>query len=799
METLFQDIRYAARILRRSPAFTAFAVLTLALGIGANTAMFSVLDAVLLRRLPFPEPGQLVRGYGKFPRNDRAAVSPPDFADFRAQSKSFQQLAAMGGEDGTSNLTGTANPEQVRSNSVSWNFFHAVGIEPRVGRSFLSSDEQTKTPQVVILGYGIWRRDFGADPSVVGRTLTVDGQKVTVVGVLPSDLPLLSEAQVWFAMPMLADSMTHRKWHFLSVIGRLKPGVSRVQAQAELDGISRELSQQYPESNTDWSLNLVDLREIIVGPIRTTLWLLLGAVGMLLLLACANVSNLLLARGTARRREMAIREALGASRWRVVQQVVTESILLALAGGGLAVVAAMWGVSALRNIAPGDLPRLEEIHVNVSVLLFTTAISVLTGLLFGMAPALQLSSRGIGTVLNLGGRNSGSLARHWAARSLMAFEVAISFALLVGAGLLVKTVWRLVNVNPGFQVEHVATARINLGDGGYKEDASRVRFFRRLEELLSDLPGVKSAGAISELPLNHQQNDDYFRIQGRTYDANENEDANLRCVTPGYLRAMGIPLVAGRWFDDRDTPDSPKVVVVNEPFVERYFGGELPIGKTLLIEGSQPTQIVGVIGGVSHFALAQPKPPEMYLPHAQAPAGSMNLVVRATSDPLVLTSAMRALVSRLDRNETLSPVRSMDDVVQGSIAQPRFSAELLALFAAIALLLAAVGLYGVIAFVVTQRTQEIGIRMSLGASPSNVMQMILAEGVRLTLAGSIAGLAAAIGLSHLLAGLLYEVQPNDPMTFAAVFGLLAGVALLACFLPARRAAKVDPMVALRCE
>ncbi|MGH9498943.1 MAG: ABC transporter permease [Terriglobales bacterium] len=799
MENLIQDVRYGLRMLWKSPGFTAVAILTLALGVGANTAMFSVTSAVLLRKLPFAGPEQLVRGFGKFPRNDRASVSPPDFRDFRTQSHSFVQLAAMTGQDTTANLTGGERPEQVLRSRVSWNFFDALGVPMKFGRSFQASEEQVSDAQVAILGYGLWRRDFGGDPAVVGRKLTLDGRPLTIVGVLPEDLPLLSEAQIWVPLHMLSPEMNHREWHFLGVIGRPKPGVSREQAQSEMDAISANLGRQYPKTNEGWSLNLVDLREVLIGPVRPTLWLLFGAVGMLLLIACANVSNLLLARVSGRRREIAVRAALGASRRRIVGQVLTESMLLSLAGGAVAALAAMWGVSLLRSLAPADLPRIDEVQVNGGVLLFTFAISVVTGVLFGAAPALQLARGSIDESLRQGNRVSHGQRRRLG-RLLMVGEIAASFALLVGAGLLMKSVWRLIHVDPGFRAEHVATARINLNEGSYQDEGKRAAFFRQLEERLSSLPGVVSAGAISELPLSHQDNDDSFRIQGRVYAENENEDANLREVTPGYLKAMGIPLIGGRWLDDRDQQSSLKTVVVNEPFVKRYFGGENPVGKSLLVGGDNgPREIVGVIGGVSHFALDQPQPAEMYLPHAQAPSTGMNLVVRAASDPEALASAMRETVTSLDPAESLSTLRLLDDVVDSSIAQPRFSAQLLGVFAGLALLLAGVGLYGLIAYAVAQRTQEIGIRFSLGAQRSDVLRMVLGEGIRLALLGSAIGLAAALGLTRLLSSLLFHVAPTDPMTFAGVGVLLTGIALLACYVPARRAMRVDPMVALRHE
>jgi putative ABC transport system permease protein len=800
MERLTQDVRYGFRMLRKSPGFTVVAVATLALGIGANTAMFSVTSAVLLNRLPFFEPSRLIRGFGKFPLNDQAAVSPPDFADYRAQNRSFEQLAAMYMEDETANLSGGERPEQVRTNIVSWNFFEALGVHPKFGRRFQSNDELVNRPQVAMLGQGLWRRDFGGDPAVIGRTLTLDGQPLEIVGVLPSDLPLLSEAQVWLPMPMLAEGMTHRHAHFLAVVGRLKAGISKRQAQRDVDAIARTLARQYPESNNGWSLNLLDLRDVIVGGVRPVLLLLFGAVGLLLLIACANVANLLLARVGVRRKEIAVRTALGASRGRIVRQIMTETILLALAGGGLALVASVWGVSLLRAMAPADLPRVEEIHMNPAVLLFTAAISVLTSILFGAAPALQLSADRVADSLKLGGRSSGNVSQHKLGRALMVGEIAFSFALLIGAGLLVKSVWRLIHVDPGFRSDHVVSARISLSERAYNEEAQRALFFQQLEERIAGLPGVESAGAISELPLSGQLNDDFFRIKGRTYGPNENDDADFRRATPGYLKAMGIPLLAGRWFDERDGLDSPGILVVNKPFIERYFGGRNPIGESILIEGfSKPREIVGVIGGVNHFALNSPQPAEMYVPEAQAPSGAMNLVVRAASDPQALASAIRDAVSALDRDETLSAVRPMDEIVQSSIAQPRFSAQLLVLFAALALLLAAVGLYGLIAYAVSQRTQEIGIRLSLGAQHSDVLRLILGEGISLALIGSVIGLAAALGLTRLLAGMLYGVSPTDPGTFVAVGLLLTGVALFACYIPARRATKVDPMVALRSE
>ncbi len=800
LDDLLQDLRYGARMLRKNPGFTAVAILTLALGIGANTAIFSVIDAVILRPLPFASPDRLVWLNGKFPQSDEAAVSPPDFVDYRAGSRSFDRLAAVGYRASPSNLSGDT-PEQVLTTIASANFFDTLGIQPLLGRDFLASDEQVNLPQVVILGHGIWKRDFASDPGIVGRDIRLDGRSVTVVGVLPRDLPLLSEAQIWQPTPLLNPGMNIRLAHFLRAIGRLKPGVTLAQSQADLDAIASRLASQYPGTNEGWTLRQRPLSEVLIGPVRPALLLISATVGLLLLIACVNMANLLLARSVTRHREFAVRAALGASRGRMVRQTLTESVMLALCGGALGVLGAIWGTHGLRAIGPFDLPRLDEIHVNAAVLAFTAGISLLTGVVFGLIPSLQLSTRQFAQGLKQTGRTSAPAAHKRLSSALVVCEIGVSLTLLVGAGLVLKSFWRLTHVNPGFQTEHVIAARLSLNAPAYTEAANRASFWKHLEERVVSLPGVESAGATSELPLSGEHSDNPFYIEGRTYAPSEFDDANFRQVTPGYLAALRIPLVSGRWFSERDTQTSASVTVVNQAFAGRFVGAQNPLGKHLQVLGDpqKMREIVGVVGNISHSALSDPKQPEMYVPYAQYSPPTMEIVVRTAGNPASLAAALRELVHAIDKDETLSAVRSMDDVLDASVAQPRFSSGLLGLFAALALLLAAIGLYGLMAYSVTQRTNEIGVRMALGATRKDILTLVLKHGSLLAFAGIGLGLLVSAAATRLLTSLLFSVTPSDPQTFLGVALLLVVVALGACYIPARRATRVDPMVALRYE
>jgi len=802
MNGLLHDFRYALRKLRKSPGFTVAAIFTLALGIGANTAIFSVIETVVLRPLPFRDPGRLLWLNGKVPQTDEAGVSPADFLDYRAANRSFEGIAAFsqGVMAGPSNLAGD-KPEQVIANLASGNFFETLGVRLLLGRDFQSADEQVNRPQVAILGYGVWKRDFGSDRNVIGRTIRLDGQNLQIIGVLSSDPAFLSEAQVWRPMPLLEPLMHLRMGHFLRVVGRLKPGVSMEQAQADLDAIATQLARQYPDTDKGWSLRQRLLTEVLIGPVRPALLLIWAAAGLLLLIACTNLSNLVLTRSVRRLREYAVRTALGATRGRLVWQGLIENTVVALAGGVFGLLAAKWGVDVLRAIAPSSVPRLQEAHIDATVLSFAFGISLLTGALLGVLPSLQISRGGFSEGLKESARTSASATHKKFRSALVVGEIAISLSLLVGAGLLIKSFWLLIHVNPGFQTQHVLTARLSLNGPRYSDPAHRVGFWQELEGRIAGLPGVEAVGATSELPMTGQHSDGPFHIPGRTYGPSEFDDAYFRQVTPGYLAAMRIPLLTGRWLDRRDNANSPGTVLVNQAFVKRFFQGQEVLGKRLeLIGDPKPSrEIVGVVGDIRHTALSDPEQPEMYVAYAQNAPPAMNLIVRATGNPGILTSGLRQAVTEIDKEETVSSVRSMDEIVESSVSQPRFSSLLVGVFAVLALLLAAIGLYGVMAYSVSQRTNEIGVRMALGAKRNDVLKMIVSQGMKLAFAGIAAGLAGSLVFGRLLESVLYQVKPTDPFTIVGVSLVLSGVALLANYIPARRAAKVDPIVALRYE
>jgi putative ABC transport system permease protein len=803
MNGLVQDLRYAVRRLRRSPGFAAVALITLALGIGANTAIFSVIQAVILRPLPFGGPDRLIWLNGKLPTTDEAAVSPPDFRDYRAENRTFARIAAMGYVAGPSNLSGD-KPEQVLTTIASAGFFECLGIRLLLGRDFLLSDEQVNDPQVAILGYGVWKRDFGGDRNVVGRTIRMDGASLTVVGVLPADIPLLSEAQIWLPAPMANRLMSFRLGHSLKAIGRLKPEVTLEQSQADLDAIALQLQHQYPDTNKGWWMRQRPLREVLVGPVRPALLLMWGAVGLVLLIACVNVANLLLARSVARQKEFALRAALGASRKRMIRQALTESVILSVFGGAVGVLAAVAGIRSVHALGPLNIPRLAESHINLAVLAFTVCVSMLTGILFGLFPALQVSRGQFNEGLKESGRTSAPSSHQRVSSALVVGEIAISLTLLVSAGLLLKSFWRLIHVNPGFQTDHVVTARLSLplsSYGRYGDPRARVQFWRQFEERAIALPGVEAVGATSELPLSGQHSDDPFHIPGRTYGPSEFDDAQLRQVTPGYLSVMRIPLVSGRWLNEKDNGDSAGIVIVNQEFAKHFFPGANVIGKRLQLMGDPQSsrEIIGVVGNIRHIALSQPDWAEMYVPYTQFAPPTMNVVVRASVNPLNLAAALVAQVRTVDKDITLSAVTSMENVLGASVSQPRFSSELIGMFAALALLLAAIGLYGVMAYSVTQRRTEIGIRMALGATREDILRLVLRRGSALAFTGAAIGLLSSMAASRLLSSMLFAVSPKDPTTFFAVAVLLLSVALAACYVPACRATKIEPMVALRYE
>ena len=802
MNGVLQDVRYALRQLRKNPGFAAVALITLALGIGANSAIFSVIETVVLRPLPFADPDRLVWLNGKMPQTDEGGVSPADFMDYRAGNRSFEEIGAMSQAvmAGPSNLSGD-KPEQVITNLASANFFDTLGVRLLLGRDFQSEDEQASAPQAAILGYGVWKRDFGGDRNILGRSIRLDGQSLTVIGVLPSDLPLLSEAQIWLPAPLLHKLMHIRGGHFLRVVGRLKPGVTLDQARADLDSVAAKLESQYPDTDKGWSLRARPLSEVLIGPVRPALLLIWAAAGLLLLIACANLANLILTRSIGRQKEFAIRTALGATRTRMIRQALTESLMLSIGGGTLGVLAATWGVRLLRASGPARVPRLEEVHIDPAVLAFAVGISLLTGAVFGLIPALQTSRLRFSEGLKESAHTSTPASHKRLRSALVIGEIAISLALLVSAGLLIKSFWLTIHVNPGFQTQHVLTARLGLNGPAYGDPDHRARFWQELEKRIANLPGVEAVGATSELPLTSEHSDNPFHIPGRSYGPSEFDDAFFRQVTPGYLAAMRIPLLAGRWLDERDTANGPGTVLVNQAFAKRFFPGQDVLGKPLQLMGDlQPNrEIVGIVGNISHTALSDPQQPEMYVAYAQYAPPTMNLVVRAAANPDSLAASLLQTVRALDRDETISAIRSMDDIVDSSVSQPRFSSSLLSLFAALALMLASVGLYGVMAYSVSQRTNEIGIRIALGAKQTDVLKMIVVQGMKLALMGVAIGLAGALAIGRFLATMLYQVKPTDPLTLVFMSIALIGVSLLANYIPARRAAKVDPIVALRYE
>ena len=804
MTNLLQDIRYALRMLMKNPGFSAVAVLTLALGIGANTAIFSVVNAVLLRPLPFQNANRLVRAFGNSLITDQADVSPADFQDYRAQNHVFDHLEGIIDGNTIFNLAGKDNPTQVKGAVVTAGFFDALGVQPLLGRAFVAADEGVKQPEVVVLSHRLWQDRFGRDAGVIGKSVKLDGSRMTIVGVLREDVPLFSDGDLWLPTPFEVTGMTSRPSRFLRVIGVLRAGINISQAQAELDTIAGRLAKQYPDSNTGWSLRLVPLETALVGDVRPALLVLLGAVALVLLIACANVASLLFARNTSRTREIAIRRALGAGHLRLVRQMLTESILLALAGAAAGIVLASWGVELLRRLGPENLPRLNEVGVSGTVLAFTGGVAIFTGILFGLGPALQASHRDTTQNLKEGGAAGQSKSRHRAHNVLVISEVALSLVVLIASGLLLHSFWRLIHVNPGFDPSNIVTAQISVTGPALDGESQRRAFFDKVQDRIASFPGVESAGFVSELPLSGQANDTYVTIgEHSPLSPADRLDADVRIVSGSYFQAMRIPLLRGREFTNRDTADSPLAVLINEPFARRFFGDEDPIGKHLKIYEGKPDyvtrEIVGVVGGIKHFALQEVLRPEMFLPYAQDAVLRMNVVVRSTRNPLAVASATRTAISSIDPDEATSSFRTLGEIVSTSAAGDRFNAFLLGAFGGIALLLTVAGIFGVLSYLVTQRTREIGLRMALGAQRYNILGAIVGHGMSLVLIGVGIGLAGAYGVTRWMSGFLFGVEPTDALTFLTVSGVLASAGFLACYLPAKRATGVDPLVALRHE
>jgi putative ABC transport system permease protein len=791
-------------MMMRNPGFTVVAVLALALGIGANTAIFSVVNAVLVQPLPFAEPDRLVWVWGNI-RNggNRASVAPLDFLDYREQNESFEELAAMMSVPIYLNLTGGGEPERLEAAYVSGNFFQALGVKSALGRTFLPENEKPGRDRVITLSHGLWQRRFGADRSIVNKTITLEGRNCEVVGVMEPGFKFPQTAEAWVPMNFdISPEMKQRWAHFLRPIGKLKSGVTLAQAQAEMDAIARRLEEQYPDTNTGWSLRLVPLREQLVGNIRPTLLVLLGAVAFVLLIACANVANLLLVRAASRQKELAIRAALGAGRWRIVRQMLAESLLLSLVGSGLGILLATWGVDLIVSLSGRNIPPTANVRIDATVLGFTLLVALLTGVLFGLVPALHSANPNLGESLKEGGRSATEGVRRNRTRSvLVVFESAVAVVLLVGAGLLIRSFIRLQNVSPGFDGQNVLTMQIALSRGRYTNAEQRRNFFDQLHERLRSLPGVESVGMITELPLSNQPNDMAFTVEGRPpVSPNDQYGADWRRINQDYFRTMRIPLLRGRTFTEQEARQSANLVIISESLARGVFPNEDPLGKRILFDPAfdkEPYEIVGIVSDIRHRALETNPAPTMYLPTLQI--GRTNLVLRTAGDPTSIIGAVRKEVAAIDRDQPIASVRPMEQLMYESVAQPRFRTFLLGLFAALALVLAAVGIYGVMSYTVAQRTQEIGIRLALGAQARDVLRLVVRHGLSLAVIGIAIGVAGALALTRLMSNLLFEVNATDPMTFVSVSILLALVALVACYVPARRATRVDPLVALRYE
>jgi putative ABC transport system permease protein len=806
LHDILQDALFGLRMLRNSPVFALVAILTLALGIGANTAIFSVIHGVLLRPLPFPKQDQLMMLWERDNEGRRSHTSWATFMDWNRLNHSFSGIAAV--SFWTPTFIGAHDAETLNGFRASSVLFDLLGVKFAHGRNFLPTEDVRGNNFVVILSYGFWQRRFGADPAVVGKTVQLGTRAYTVVGILPEQLPSVfsldprKPADIYTPLAY-DDTLPYacRDCRHLRAFARLKDGLSITQAEAEMNQISANLFREYPTAYSAAGVTLTPLKEYVVGDVRTALWVLLGSVGFVLLIACMNVANLLLAWATRRQREVALRAALGAQRARMVRQFLTESLLLTLLGGGFGLFLAWVSVELLQRIQLVNLPRLHDVHIDAWTFAFTFGISLVTGLVFGLLPAFRASRLDLNETLKESGKSSAGKERHRLRSALVFADVALALLLLTGAGLMMKSFVRLLEVKPGFDPSHTLTLTLSLW-GPKSADAPAVAFFDQVLQHIQALPGVKSAGIVSQLPLGGNMDMYGVHVEGKMLsNPEEDPSADRYSVTPGYLRAMRIPLLRGRGFDEGDVAASPMVVLVNESMAQQFWPGEDPIGKRLKMgdtKGSWRT-VVGVVGDVLHRGLDAPHTIQVYLPNTQFADSSVILAVRTENDPTPLAAAVRSEIAALDPQVPVSDVETMDEVVSSSVANQRFGALLFLLFGAIALLLTAVGIYGVISYGVAQRTHEIGIRLALGAGRREVLRLIVGEAMRPALLGAALGLCAAFGLTRLLTRLLYNVKPTDPPVFAAVLLILICVALLASYIPARRATRVDPMIALRYE
>ncbi len=805
MDNFFQDLRYSFRMMAKKPAFTFIVVIALAIGIGATTAIFSVVNAVILRPLPYKNPDRLVMVWMNNTRMgiDQDWHSYPNYADYRDQNQTFETIAAFNNRSFT--LTDEGEPLRVFGSWSTANLFDVLGVQPAYGRAFTLEEEEPGKDAVVVLSDGLWKRRFGSDPQIVGQQINLSGRNRTVVGVMPAGFSFPEkDTEAWVPIALSPERKAARSFFSFKAIGLLKQNVSLDQARADMAAIAAHTAEQFPDQE-GYGSNLVALHQQVIGSVRVAILALFAAVGFVLLIACANVANLLLARAATREREIAIRTALGAGRGRLVRQLLTESLTLSLAGGALGLLVAKFGLDALIALSPADTPRLDSVGIDGRVLVFTLGVSLLTGFLFGLAPALQTSRPDLNSTLKEGGRGSGgSVRRNHVRSTLVVVEVALSLLLLVGAGLMIKSFIRLQQFDLGFNPERLVTMRVQLSGAKYSEGNQIADFYKQAVERITSLPGVESAGAISDIFLSKTPNSTTFTIEGRPPVPDpERVEVPLDAVTPAYFQTMGIPLIRGRLFDDLDADGKTPVVIINQTFVNRFFADEDPLGKRFCYGDPGPQNtwltIVGVVGDMRRTGFDSEPRCETFLPHAQATSTGMTMIVRASADPANLIGAMRSRIWEIDKDQAIYDIRTIDAMLGQMMSQRRFNMMLFGILAAVALILASVGIYGVISYSVTQRTHEIGIRLALGAAPADVMKMILRQGILLALAGVGLGLIASFLLTRFMATLLYTVSATDPATFALIAASLTGVALGACAVPARRALKVDPMVALRYE
>jgi putative ABC transport system permease protein len=805
METLLQDLRYSIRMLLKKPSFTAIAILALAIGIGANTAIFSVVNAILLRPLPYKNFERISMIWMD---NPKLGVSEdwhsyPNYVDFKEQNQVYEDMAAFNTR--SFNLTGAGDPVRILGVWNSASLFSVLGVEPALGQVFTEAEEEPGKDLVVVLSDGLWKSRFGRDPGIVGQQISMNGVNRTVLGIMPASFTFPEKnTDVWIPIPVTPQRKQARSAISYKAVGRLKPSVTIGQAREDMGAIAKRLDDQFSQSG--YGINLVLLRDQETKGVKAALLVLLGAVGFVLLIACANVANLLLARAAIREKEIAIRLALGAGRRRVIRQLLTESMVLGFAGGAAGLLLAIWGLAALIALSPADVPHLDQTRMDIRVLAFTLAVSLLTGLLFGLVPALQASKPDLNDALKEGGRGAGGGVRAIRVRNLLVVsEIALSLVLLVGAGLLIRSFVRLQQFELGFNPEHLLTMRVQLPGSKYREGKQVAAFYQQLMERLEAVPGVQSAGAISSIFLDDTPNSTNFTIEGRPVPVGaESIEVPLDAVTTSYFKVMGIPLLEGREFDEHDVPTSPPVAIINQTFARRFFPNEDPIGKRYVYGGPGPDNnswitIVGVVGDMRRTGFDRPVRPETFLPQGQNPDYGLTIVARTNGDPAALAGALRNEVWAIDKDQSVYDIKTMGQVLSEMLSQRRFNMLLLGIFAVVALTLAAVGIYGVMSYAVAERTHEIGLRMALGAQTADVLGLIVRQGMLLAVTGLVVGLVASFGLTRLMTSLLYGVSATDPLTFIAIPVVLTGVALGACLIPARRAIKVDPMVALRYE